>query len=114
MSQNLAIPHYGIGQPRRGRAVYKIVLAALGAVLLGLGLSIAEPVLGLPAAGAGPAPLPEALPDDPRPELPPEWRWRPEPLRYQHMYPSERTYGSQRTHPRRSSAGLDWIRPNGR
>ena len=102
MSQAITIPFHHTAGRERGRGHY-LFLRAVGVVIVGaLGLAIAMSTLDLGrAALAEQTATAEPFAAFPDRELPPEWRWKPQPLDVSHMY---RKVASPR---------LDWIRNGG-
>lgn len=102
MSQSLAIPRFRSAETGRVRHRHLWLGAALGALLGALGFAAAESALGVVRAAFAPeTAVAENVREFPSRELPREWRWEPQGVRFEHMY---RQKGSPR---------LDWIRENG-
>ena len=106
MSQSFSIPfHRPDGREHeRGRGHYRFLHAVVVLIAGTLGLAIAFAMSTVDVSGAALAEEPasaESLAAFPSRELPPEWRWKPQPLDVSYMY---RKVAS----PRR-----DWIRNGG-
>ncbi len=99
MSELIAIPQQrpvanerGRGHPRFFRALLGLTIGVLGFAVAASGFDLVRTVVAEEIAAS------EAVADHPAPELPPEWRWQPQGVEYEHMY-------RHQTSPR-----LDWIR----
>jgi hypothetical protein len=99
MSEMIAIPRHrpagnerGRGHPRFIRALLGLTIGVLGFAVAASGFDLVRTVVAEQAATL------EPVVNHPAPELPPEWRWQPKGVEYEHMY-------RKKTSPR-----FDWIR----